>query len=141
MKVRVIASIQGRLEERLEAGVLQPELFYLLAPLRLSLPPLRSRQEDLDQAIDMCLDDCAVKFKRYVVLTKEARKRLTDYSWPGNYIQLRAFLERMVLTAPSRTVNASYVQGLLQELYPVSSRSRRHRTRWPLGESWSRLSR
>ena len=121
VKVRVIASIQGRLEERLDAGALQPELFYLLAPLRLSLPPLRSRQEDLDQAIDMCLDDCVVKFKRYVVLTKEARKRLNDYSWPGNYIQLRAFLERMVLTAPSRTVNASYVMGLLQELYPVST--------------------
>ena len=38
--------------------------------------------------------------------------------WPGNYIQLRAFLERMVLTAPARTVNDGYVRSLLEELYP-----------------------
>ena len=119
--VRVIASTTGDLARLVEEGTFQAELYYLLIPLRLALPPLRTRPEDLNQAIDMCLDDCVVKFKRYVVLTKEARKRLNDYSWPGNYIQLRAFLERMVLTAPSRTVNASYVMGLLQELYPVST--------------------
>ena len=119
--VRVIASLAGDLARELEAGTFQAELYYLLTPLRLALPPLRSRQEDLNQAIDMCLDDCVVKFKRYVVLTKDARKRLTDYPWPGNYIQLRAFLERMVLTAPSRTVHANYVAGLLQELYPAPS--------------------
>ena len=119
--VRVIASTTGDLAQLVEEGAFQAELYYLLIPLRLALPPLRTRPEDLNQAIDMCLDDCVVKFKRYVVLTKEARKRLNDYSWPGNYIQLRAFLERMVLTAPSRTVNASYVMGLLQELYPVST--------------------
>lgn len=119
--VRVIASTTGDLARLVEEGAFQAELYYLLIPLRLALPPLRTRPEDLNQAIDMCLDDCVVKFKRYVVLTKEARKRLNDYSWPGNYIQLRAFLERMVLTAPSRTVNASYVMGLLQELYPVST--------------------
>ena len=139
VKVRVIASIQGRLEERLDAGALQPELFYLLAPLRLSLPPLRSRQEDLDQAIDMCLDDCVVKFKRYVVLTKEARKRLTDYPWPGNYIQLRSFLERMVLTAPSRTVNASYVSALLLELYPNTPAADPQAPQEPLASEGVRL--
>ena len=66
----------------------------------------------------MCLDDCVVKFNRYVVLTREARRLLMDYPWPGNYIQLRAFLERMVLTAPARTVNDGYVRSLLEELYP-----------------------
>ncbi len=95
---RVIGSLTGDLAPKLEAGVFQPELYYLLTPLRLSLPPLRTRPDDLNQAIDMCLDDCVVKFNRYVVLTREARRLLMDYPWPGNYIQLRAFLERMVLT-------------------------------------------
>ena len=116
---RVIGSLTGDLAPKLEAGVFQPELYYLLTPLRLSLPPLRTRPDDLNQAIDMCLDDCVVKFNRYVVLTREARRLLMDYPWPGNYIQLRAFLERMVLTAPARTVNDGYVRSLLEELYPL----------------------
>ena len=71
---RVIGSLTGDLAPKLEAGVFQPELYYLLTPLRLSLPPLRTRPDDLNQAIDMCLDDCVVKFNRYVVLTREARR-------------------------------------------------------------------
>ena len=115
----VFDDLVNELAPKLEAGVFQPELYYLRTPLRLSLPPLRTRPDDLNQAIDMCLDDCVVKFNRYVVLTREARRLLMDYPWPGNYIQLRAFLERMVLTAPARTVNDGYVRSLLEELYPL----------------------
>ena len=86
----------------------------------------------------MCLDDCVVKFNRYVVLTREARRLLMDYPWPGNYIQLRAFLERMVLTAPARTVNDGYVRSLLEELYPcllyTSMAARDSRVRAASGE-------
>ena len=74
--------------------------------------------DEVAQAVEMCLDDCVTKFNRYVVLTKEARKVLMDYPWPGNYIQLHTFLERMSLTAPSRTVKDGYVRDLLEELYP-----------------------
>jgi len=115
--VRVLASLTGSLSDCMAAGNFLPELYYLLAPMRLELPPLRTRSGDLNQAIDMCLDDCVRKFGRYVVLTREARKLLLEYPWPGNYIQLQAFLERMVLSAPARTVRDSYVQGLLQTLY------------------------
>lgn len=117
--VRVIASLTEEPAVRLELGSFQPELYYLMAPMRLDLPPLRTRPDDLSRAIDMCLDDCVVKFNRYVVLTREARRLLMEYPWPGNYIQLRSFLERMVLTAPARTVNDGYVRGLLEELYPA----------------------
>lgn len=117
--VRVIASLTEDPAKLMADGILLPELYYLLAPLRLVLPPLRTRPEDLSQAIDMCVDDCVVKLNRYVVLTKEARRLLMDYPWPGNYIQLKAFLERMALTTPSRTVNDGYVRELLRELYPI----------------------
>lgn len=118
VKVRVIASLTEDRLPVLSGQDFFPELYYLLAPHRLLLPPLRSRPEDLSQAIDMCLDDCVPRLNRYVVLTKEARKLLMDYSWPGNYIQLHTFLERVALTAPSRTVGDGYVRDLLQQLYP-----------------------
>lgn len=119
VQVRVIASLSGDLRESMAQGRFQAELFYLLSPMALELPPLRNRTADLERAIDMCLDDCVTRLDRYVVLTKEARRVLLNYPWPGNYIQLRTFLERMALTAPARTVNDGYVRQLLATLYPA----------------------
>lgn len=118
VSVRVIASTSDLEFPLVGSGDFLQELGYILAPQRLMLPALRTRPDDLEQAITMCLDDCVLKFNRYVVLTKEARKVLMSYPWPGNYIQLDAFLERMCLTAPSRTIKDSYVRDLLEELYP-----------------------
>ena len=118
VSVRVIVSTSDMELPRMNDGSFLPELGYILSPQRLTLPPLRTRPDDLEQAVSMCLDDCVTKLNRYVVLTKEARKVLMDYPWPGNYIQLHTFLERMSLTAPSRTVKDGYVRDLLEELYP-----------------------
>lgn len=116
VRVRVVASLDGRLEGCREAGTFLPRLYYRLSALQLVIPPLRDRPEDLDQAIDLFLDGCVSKFNRYVVLTREARQLLLDCPWPGNYVQLQGFLERMALTARSRTVGVDYVQELLGQL-------------------------
>jgi len=121
VEVRVIVSLDGNLSQLVHEGKFRPDLYYILVPMLLELPPLRTRPEDLDMAINLCLDDCVTRLSRYVVLTKDARKLLMEYFWPGNYTQLKAFIERMVLTAPSRTVSDSYVKQLLEELYPYPS--------------------
>ncbi len=121
VSVRVIASMVGRLGDLMARGDFLPELYYLICPLQLKIPPLRSRPEDLEQFIDLCLGDCFAKLDRYVVLTKEARRVLLSYPWPGNYTQLQTFLERAVITAPSRTLRDGYLLDLLKELYPSSA--------------------
>ena len=118
ISIRIIASMDGRLLPLVEEGRFRWDLYYVLSPMLLELPPLRTRREDLEQAIDMCLDDCVTRMSRYVVLTKEARRVLAEYPWPGNYIQLKNFIERMVLTAPTRTIHDGYVRHLLGQLYP-----------------------
>lgn len=118
MTVRVVASLTGSLSEGLAGGGFQPELYYLLVPLTIGIPPLRERPEDLEAAINAYLDACVSKLDRFVCLTRGARQVLLEYPWPGNHIQLRTFLERMALTAPSRTIGDGYVYALLQELYP-----------------------
>jgi len=122
--VRVIASLDGSLLPLAEAGCFRWDLYYLLSPMLLELPPLRMRKEDLEQAIDMCLDDCVTRLDRYVVLTKESRRLLLEYPWPGNYTQLKAFVERMVLTAATRTIHDGYVRQLLEQLYPMPADQR-----------------
>ena len=119
LTVRVIASLDGSLLPLAEAGRFRWDLYYILSPMLLELPPLRTRREDLAQAVEMCLDDCVTRLDRYVVLTKEAKNVLLEYSWPGNYMQLNAFIERMVLTAATRTIHDDYVRRLLGQLYPI----------------------
>lgn len=139
VSVRVIVSTSDMELPRMNDDSFLPELAYILAPQQLTLPPLRTRPDDLDQAITMCLDDCVTKLNRYVVLTKEARKVLMDYPWPGNYIQLHTFLERMSLTAPSRTVKDGYVRDLLEELYPGDLPPAREPQEQPPSEEAARI--
>jgi len=139
VSVRVIVSTSDMELPRMNDGSFLPELAYILASQQLTLPPLRTRPDDLDQAITMCLDDCVTKLNRYVVLTKEARKVLLDYPWPGNYIQLHTFLERMSLTAPSRTVKDGYVRDLLEELYPGDLPPAREPLEQPPSEEAARI--
>lgn len=121
VSVRVITSLTTPLHTCMTAGLFQPKLYYMLFALQLNIPPLRTRLDDLDQAISLFLDRCVSKFNRYVVPTQEARQLLLHSAWPGNYLQLRAFLERMVLTAPARTVGAGYVRSLLSQLNAAGS--------------------
>lgn len=118
VQVRLIVSLVDNLAELNEAGTILPELYYHISPLQLKIPPLRERPEDLSKLLDICLADSIKLFDRYVVLTKDSKELLREYPWPGNYIQLRSFLERLTLTAPSRTIHRDYVQRLLNDLYP-----------------------
>lgn len=118
VQVRIIVSLIDNLTELNAAGTILPELYYHISPLQLKIPPLRERPEDLRRLIDICLADSIKLFDRYVVLTKDSKELLLKYPWPGNYIQLRSFLERLTLTASSRTIHHDYVQRLLNDLYP-----------------------
>lgn len=119
VSVRVIASLPASPHDCLAAGRLQPRLCYMLSALQLQIPPLRTRMDDLHQAISLFLDQCVSKYNRYVVPTQEAWQLLLHAGWPGNYLQLHSFVERMVLTAPARTVGAGYVRTLLDQLSPA----------------------
>ena len=94
----------------LEAGVFQPELYYLLHPLRLSLPPPAhppGRSEPGHRHVPG-------RLRGEVQPLCGALGRPGGCSWTtlaGQLHQLRAFLERMVLTAPARTVNDGYVRS------------------------------
>lgn len=122
--MRVIASLDGSLLPCAIAGQFRWDLYYVLAPMLLELPPCAPSRKSWSRPIDMCLDDCVTRLDRYVVLTKESRRVLMEYPWPGNYIQMKAFLERMVLTTSTRTVHGEYVRRLLEQLYPAPVRDR-----------------
>jgi DNA-binding NtrC family response regulator len=98
--VRVIAATNRSLEQMAADGSFREDLFFRLNVVRIVLPPLRERKEDLPFLFQEFIGEFARENgKRVSGLTKEAEKILCDYDWPGNVRELRMALEHGVVMA------------------------------------------
>lgn len=103
--VRVIAATNRDLSEFVRERRFREDLYYRLSVFELQIPPLRERGDDLERLVDFFLDH----FKRQhgrpsLTLSKEARKKLLTYHWPGNVRQLRNVIDSAVVLADGEQV-------------------------------------
>ena len=95
--VRILAATNRRLEEELEAGRFRSDLYYRLAMVRLTVPPLRGRPADLEPLARFFLKRLCRKYGRRCDLAPETLEAMLRYPWPGNVRELAHALERAVL--------------------------------------------
>ena len=96
VNVRLEAATNVTLELAVQAGTFRADLYHRLAVLRLHLPPLRQRREDIALLVAHFLRILDQKYQRHVRgLTPDALRLLTAYAWPGNIRELRNVLERV----------------------------------------------
>lgn len=96
--VRILAASNRNLEEAVKEGLFREDLFYRLNVITLTLPPLRSRKEDIPLLLDYFIHVYADKNKKSVTeFDPEALKQLMNYSWPGNVRELENAVERAVV--------------------------------------------
>ncbi len=104
--VRIVAATHQPLEQRVEQGLFREDLFHRLNVIRLRLPPLRERVEDIPALAQHFLTASArtlgVPVKR---LTPEALAVLTKFDFPGNVRQLENFCHWLTVMAPGQTVD------------------------------------
>ena len=120
--IRVIVSTSKNPFELANDESLRPDLYYQLCTLTLNIPPLRQRHEDILFWISVFMRDKCEQYLRYLNLTDGAKIAMCNYEWPGNLIQLKSFCERLVITAPKRSVDERFINASLQESYPNTSR-------------------
>jgi two-component system response regulator AtoC len=98
--VRIIAATNQDLEQLVAEGKFRSDLFYRLQGVRLRLPPLRERIDDLPLLVTHLLERAAQRLWRQpATLSSEALRCLWTYSWPGNVRELQHVLEAaMVLS-------------------------------------------
>jgi two-component system nitrogen regulation response regulator GlnG len=105
--VRVIAATHQNLEERVRAGSFREDLFHRLNVIRLRLPALRERREDIAMLTRFFLQKSAkelgVDAKR---ITNDALQRLMAFDFPGNVRQLENLCHWLTVMAPSQVVEA-----------------------------------
>jgi two-component system nitrogen regulation response regulator GlnG len=114
--VRVIAATHQNLEDRVKQGVFREDLFHRLNVIRLRLPPLRERREDIATLARFFLQKSAVELgvdaKR---LSDAALKRLEAFAFPGNVRQLENICHWLTVMAPTQLVEPKDLPPELQE--------------------------
>jgi DNA-binding NtrC family response regulator len=90
--VRVIAATNRDLEREVAAGRFREDLFHRLNVVRLTLPPLRERKEDIPLLIDRSLAEVTDRY----IISNDAMDAMVAYDWPGNVRELKNCLERMM---------------------------------------------
>ena len=106
--VRVIAATNQDLARGVDEGRFREDLFHRLNVMRIQIPPLRERQEDVPLLLEYYLrkaaDELAVPPK---TLAPEVLERLARFEWPGNVRQLVNACRRLTVVAPGREIRLS----------------------------------
>jgi transcriptional regulator with PAS, ATPase and Fis domain len=92
--VRVIAATNQDLAEKVRMGTFRQDLYYRLNVIRLVIPPLRDRKDDIPLLVEHFLNKFSRKFNRPLcTVSQEAMELLIRYSWPGNVRELEHVIE------------------------------------------------
>jgi two-component system response regulator AtoC len=109
--VRVIASTNRKLQERVREGSFRHDLYFRLKVVTITAPPLRERKEDILPLAKHFLDLFSRQFSRQVGgFSPEAEKFLLSYPWPGNVRELRNIVESSVILETGEVISARHLQ-------------------------------
>jgi transcriptional regulator with GAF, ATPase, and Fis domain len=101
--VRIVAATNSDLSAEVAAGRFRSDLFYRLDVVRIDVPPLRDRPDDIPLLARRFVEDISARLGRPAPeLGPEVLDRLRAYSWPGNVRELRNVIERALILNPGR---------------------------------------
>ncbi|MEA2164021.1 MAG: hypothetical protein QOK37_2148 [Thermoanaerobaculia bacterium] len=104
---RLIAATNRDLGKDVTAGRFRGDLFYRLNVVRVRMPPLRERLEDIPLLVDVILRPLSKEMGRPApAVSPRALKKLESYPWPGNVRELRNVLERAMLTMTAKEIRS-----------------------------------
>lgn len=105
--VRVISATNRTIEEALKENTFREDLFFRLNGVRIKLPPLRERPDDIPLLIQHFIEKFAQG--RSITLSPEADRVLRLYRWPGNVRELENVIERAVVLAGNGTISLQHL--------------------------------
>jgi transcriptional regulator with PAS, ATPase and Fis domain len=122
--VRVITATNKNLAKEVNEGRFREDLFFRINVLKIYIPPLRERSEDIPLLIKALIKRASEKYGIIPLSIPESSvKELLKYYWPGNVRQLESFIERLILLSDSK-FKTNIFNELLYELYEYSSTAR-----------------
>jgi len=121
--VRVLAATNRHLEDAVAAGTFREDLYYRFNVIRVDLPPLRQRREDIPVMIDFFWE--RFTGQKGVKVGEDAMRRLIDYQWPGNVRELENVIARATVLGHDNEVTLeclppNLVTGMSSSVTPLT---------------------
>ena len=128
LDVRVIAATNRNLEEAIAKGMFRADLYHRLNVVKVTMPPLRERPEDIPLLASYFVVKYAKECKRNVTgISPEARLLLQTYDWPGNVRELANAIERAVVLGSGQVIEAEDLpERILEAAEVVQSGAKYH---------------
>ncbi len=104
--VRIIAATNQDIDEKIRQGNFREDLYYRLNVVKIELPALRDRKEDIPLLARYFMEKCGRKFDKSVrAISQHALMMFMRYPWPGNIRELENAIERAVIMADSAEIS------------------------------------
>lgn len=110
--VRILSATNRDLLEMVKTGTFRKDLYYRLNIIKIDIPPLRERPEDVIPLVFYFLAKFNKKYSVCRDITEECLESLCRYSWPGNVRELENLIERLVVTVREQEIKSSHIPEL-----------------------------
>lgn len=114
--VRVITATNKNLPQLIKEGGFREDLYYRINIVHIDVPPLRERLDDIPLLVEYFIKTANINYSKQIKgFSKEAYKKLRQYSWPGNVRELENIINRVVLTSKKDSIEeadvSNYIMG------------------------------
>lgn len=108
--VRVIASTNKDLKEKVKRGEFREDLYYRLKVVEIALPPLRERLEDIPLLVEHFISYFNQRFKKKIEgISNEVLNKFMNYPWPGNVRELEHVIEHAFVLCHGRVITIDHL--------------------------------
>ena len=99
--VRIVSATNRDIDQMVADGAFRQDLYFRIQGVRITLPPLRERREDIPLLMHFFMTQAAEKYAKHIDgVDGEVQQAMMTYAWPGNVRQLKTIVENMVVLAP-----------------------------------------
>lgn len=120
INTRIVAATNKNLEQLVKEGKFREDLYFRINVVKISIPPLRERREDILPLMHFFLDKFKRRFdKNELSIDQQVLTFFQQYEWPGNVRELENVVQRMVITADQRRVTMNDLPEKMWSVKPT----------------------
>jgi DNA-binding NtrC family response regulator len=110
INVRIIAATNKNLQQLIENGLFREDLYHRLDLIRIHVPPLSQRKDDILPLVNYFIDNLNIEYNKHVSeITSEAKEILLNHHWKGNIRELKNVIERIIIFSKNDFISAGDV--------------------------------
>lgn len=114
--VRVVAATNKDVPKLVEEGKFREDLWFRLNVVRIQVPPLCERSQDIPLLADYFVKKYNARYNQKTKLLESGVKAMQVYSWPGNVRQLQHMMERLAILAPQQRIDSEAVKEAIETM-------------------------